>query len=671
MRILLATTMLALGCVAATPAIAQSQNREYAIIRGPQTIGAMSVSEAGGSETIDYRYASNGRGPTLRMEIALDARGVPATVKVTGSSTLRVPVDETLTTRGNHLDWRSSVDRGKGVAGGFYLPFNDNPESRAILARALLRADPKAGLALYPLGHATSEVSAQRTASCGGRDIPLRLILIKGVGFTPLPLWLDDEDRLFAEFGAGDTTIRRGCESTLPALGEAQDVALGGFFRELSKALVEKSPPALLIRGARIFDSEAAKTLPPASVLIRGNRIVAVGDEAERTAGDAQRLDATGQTLLPGLWDMHVHLGEDGDALINLANGITGVRDMGGEIPALIAWREKFASGEILGPRLALAGLIDGRAPTATSGVQVSTAEELSRAITEFADNGYQEIKLYSSFPKELVGSAVEQAHSRGLRIGGHVPVGLRMDDVVSLGFDGVSHFNFLMLNFFGDDVQNRTNTLARMLEHAKHGSEIDLNGADVARSIKLWGERHILFDSTALVVENLFGGKVGQQREAYLPFKDRLPPAVAREGLGGGLAANEAERRRYQAAFDHFLGILKRMHDAGVLIVPGTDGTPGVLLTRELELYVKAGIPAGEALQMATLVPARALKLDRDLGTIAPGKLADLILVDGDPATDIGALRSLRHVIRDGRLIDAAALQAAIGMQAAPRTTR
>jgi hypothetical protein len=235
-----------------------------------------------------------------------------------------------------------------------------------------------------------------------------------------------------------------------------------------------------------------------------------------------------------------------------------------------------------------------------------------------------------------------------------------------------VSHFNFVMLNFLDDAVQSRTNTLARVLEPAARAGSIDLDSPPVTQMINAMRDRHVVLDSTALVFENLFGAKPGTLRAAYVSYGDRLPARIVRDGRGGGLAKTDAERAVYTQSFEHVLPLLKRMHDAGIQIVPGTDGEPGVLLARELELYVLSGIPAVDALQMATLVPARMMRLDQDLGSISPGKLADLFMVDGDPSQDIAAVRNVRLVVRNGVFYDPAALDAAVGIRPlAPRSSR
>jgi len=649
-------------------AFAQSSS-EYSVTYEQKSVGSMTVTAGDARRHVEYGYTVNARGPKYRFEFVLDAAGLPSALEVSGADILGVAAVEHLGSDARGRAWKSPVDEGKVAAGSFYYPFYESPEAAAMLARALLAA-PGGMLRLAPAGSASIEQAQSQTVEAGGEALSVQLVLLAGLDFAPMPLWLTADRELFALVDSNLAVVRKGWEASVPQLREAQNRITDA--RDVANAarLVQTPSGAVLIRNARLFDAEARRMRPGTSVLLKGNRIAAVApDGGVDVPEGTQVIEAGGAALLPGLWDMHVHLRDNADGILNIANGITTVRDMGNTLANINNWRPRYASGELIGPRVLPAGLIDGKGPNATNGVQVSTAEEVSRAVTLFADNGYVEIKLYGSLPRELVPQAIREAHSRGLRVGGHVPVGLRMDDVVRMGFDDVSHFNFVMLNFLGSDVHQRTNTLARVLEPAAKGSGIDRNSDAVDQLIEAMRAKPVVLDSTALVFENLFGAEPGTLRAAYAPYGDRLPARITRSGRGGGLAKTDAERAIYRASFEHVLPLLKRMHDAGIPIVPGTDGTPGVLLARELELYVQAGIPAVDALQMATLVPARMMKLDGDLGSIEPGKLADLFLVDGDPSVDISAVRNVRLVIRNGTLYDAVALGEAVGIR--PRTER
>jgi Amidohydrolase family len=645
----------------------------YVVSARDAVIGAMNVKGVGANRQIIFGFSTNGRGPQQSTELRLDADGRPERLSVTGVDVLQVSVTETLEPDGRNLRWHTDVDSGEGPAGGFYLPFHESPEIYALLARVLLRT-PGRTVRLLPTGKAMVTTSVERTVRRGAESLVVRLVFIDGVAFAPQPVWLTTGDRLFAMVTeSGLSTVQKGWESVRHELAIAQQEALDARDIEQARRFAPTPTEPILISHARLFDSETRTMRPGTSVLIDGNRIAAVGpDGSVKVPPNARQIDASGGTVLPGLWDMHVHLQSNTDGMLHIANGVTSVRDMGNDVAAATGWRRRFASGELIGPRLMLAGLIDGTGRTAsTGGVQIDSAEGASRAITMFADCGYDEIKIYSSFPVSLLPEAIAQAKSRGLRVGGHVPAGLRMADVVRMGFTDVSHLNFLLLNFLGDDVQSKTNTLARMTVPAEQAASIDVTSQPVRDLIADMHSRGVVFDVTSVVLEHLFTGAPGTMSREIAAYGDRLPPTVLRNGRAGGLAKSDTQRATYTKSFRRALELLKAVHDGGAQIVPGTDGLAGILLPRELELYVEAGIPPLDVLQIATLGPARMMKRDGDLGSIAPGKLADLIVTDGDPSVDMSRIRALRWVFKDGRVIDLAALDKSLGILPAPLPAR
>jgi imidazolonepropionase-like amidohydrolase len=221
---------------------------------------------------------------------------------------------------------------------------------------------------------------------------------------------------------------------------------------------------------------------------------------------------------------------------------------------------------------------------------------------------------------------------------------------------------NMLFLNFMFDRVPD-TRTPARLTAVAEHGAELDFADAKTKDFIALLAANHVTVDPTLQLFENLIVDRAGQVATAYRPIADRLPPVVRRGLLEGGLPVKEGQERRYEDSFRAMLRMLTALHDSGVPIVAGTDSLGGFALIRELELYVKAGIPPAEVLQMATLTAARAAGQGERLGSIARGKLADLILVDGDPSADPGALRNLRLVVKDGVPLDPEAMWRELGI--------
>jgi Amidohydrolase family len=306
---------------------------------------------------------------------------------------------------------------------------------------------------------------------------------------------------------------------------------------------------------------------------------------------------------------------------------------------------------------------MDGPGPYAgPTKVLVSTEAQALEWVDRYAKLGYVQIKIYSSFDPKLVPPVVKRAHELGLRVSGHIPNGMIAEQAVRAGFDEIQHANFLMLNFLDPKIDTRTPN--RFSEVAKHGAEIDLDSPRVKSFIALLKEHGTVSDPTLGAFEGMFIGKVGEVIPTFAAVADRLPPQVQRGLYAGGLNPPADQVQRYRDSFRAMEKMVKALHDAGVTIVAGTDGMAGLTLHRELELYVESGIPAPEVLRIATLGAAQVMKRDRELGSVAPGKLADLILVDGDPAARIADIRRVVLTVKDGVVYDPAALWSEVGVK-------
>ncbi|HEX6909682.1 MAG TPA: amidohydrolase family protein, partial [Longimicrobium sp.] len=324
-------------------------------------------------------------------------------------------------------------------------------------------------------------------------------------------------------------------------------------------------------------------------------------------------------------------------------------------------------AGTRVGPRVVVkAGFIDGSGPfTGPTGLRADTPEEALRHVAWYADHGYTHIKVYSSLKPELVPVIAEEAHRRGMRLSGHIPEGMRAEDAVRAGFDEIQHVNMVVLNFLSDSLDTRTPQ--RFSGPAQEALYLDLQSDSVQAFVALLKERGTVLDPTLGAFEGLLTARQGELDPVLAPIASRLPATVQRGLRSGGLPVPEGMDQRYKDSFRRFLDVVALMHRAGVPIVPGTDGMAGFALHRELELYEFAGIPANEVLQVATLGSARVAGREADLGSIAPGKLADLVLVDGDPATRISHIRNVELVMKDGVLYRPDELNQAIGVR--PRT--
>jgi hypothetical protein len=369
--------------------------------------------------------------------------------------------------------------------------------------------------------------------------------------------------------------------------------------------------------------------------------------------------------LLPGLWDMHAHvIGPDG--ALDIAAGVTSVRDLGNDSDELFAIRRRFDAGEAIGPRVVMAGFVDGPGPHASrQGALVDTEQEARSAVDRYAELGYVQVKLYTSVRPDLVPLIIDRAHGRGLRVSGHVPAGMTVAEAVRQGYDEIQHLHVLLLDFLGDTLDARV-PLPVITALAQRGAFMDSAAVGVGDLIRLLREHDVAVDPTLVLYEDLFTARPGVPSEGGERIWDRLPPQVRNQWLlGAGLPVPQGMADRYRASFRALLELVRALHAAGVRLVAGTDAQIwGFSLHRELELYVAAGIPAAEVLWLATYGAAGVVGRAHELGSVMPGKLADLILVDGDPVSRISDIRRVSLVMKGGTLYDPAAVYRALGVR-------
>jgi imidazolonepropionase-like amidohydrolase len=224
------------------------------------------------------------------------------------------------------------------------------------------------------------------------------------------------------------------------------------------------------------------------------------------------------------------------------------------------------------------------------------------------------------------------------------------------------------MMQAMPDSVVNVSNGLARWQGPGKYAQNVDLNAEPMKSLIALMAAKKIIVDPTMVTFEGLYIPENGDLSPAYAPFVGTMPPAIERGFKAGGDAPPPGTTRAdYRASFAKMVQLLKALHDAGVPIVAGTDGG-GLEIVRELELYVQAGFTPAEALQAATIAPARLVGADKATGSIAVGKEADLVLVDGDPSKNIGDMRHTVWVMSDGALMNADELREVAGFSGRPK---
>lgn len=664
---LFSLSILLLGISQGKPAGESApQTLRYTILFNSSPAGSeVDVYRPGGRIDSTFEFNDRGRGPKISASYIFAADGSPLRVDETGNDYLKAPVDEHFAVEGGTAHWKSTSENGQASSPGFYISNSGAAAETAMLVGALLKAKG-APVKLLPAGDAKLERLADVTLEDHGQKLHVTSFAITGLAYEPVTVWLDDDQHLFGSPGKWFAILREGWEHTndqLYALDlAARDARNARLSRELSRHLNHP----LAVEHVRLFDSQQAVTREDQTVVINGEHIVSVGPSSSANIPkDAERIDGAGKTLLPGLFDMHVHASAL-DGFFHIASGVTTVRDMGNDIEELKHLQDQWDSGNAIGPRVWKAGFIDGRGPyQAPTGLYADTIEEALADVKRYADLGYIQIKVYSSLNPEFIPGIVKAAHARGLRVSGHIPNGMIASQFVEDGADEIQHINFIFLNFLASKVKD-TRTPERITTVGANAAKLDLQSKEVNDFIQLLLAHHTTVDVTLVAFEPDFTARPGKVSPDLAPVLNRLPAQVQRGAYGGGLPVTAENDQLYKDSYDAMLRMTKRMYDAGIPILAGTDSLAGIMLHRELELEVRAGIPPAKALQIATFNAARLLKQESELGSIAPGKRADFVLVEGNPAVNISDIRRCRVVMKNGVLFKSADIYAAVGIKPA-----
>jgi imidazolonepropionase-like amidohydrolase len=381
-------------------------------------------------------------------------------------------------------------------------------------------------------------------------------------------------------------------------------------------------------------------------VVIESGRITAAGPRSQvKIPNGATRIDAQGKFVMPGLWDMHAHLFQAEFGPAYLAAGVTTVRDVGNEIEYGTRFRDAFNRGIAAGPRMLLAGYIEGKNPDHSFDVQVETPEEARRAVGRYKNAGFEMIKIRDNVKLDTLKAIADEAHRLGMTLTGHVPKAMNALQAVEAGMDQISHINFLSPVFVSKSVKPDETLTA----------PFDPESPEAKQAIEVLKKHGAVIDPTIATLE-LQVRTFNTPIPSFEPGMAKVAPQMIEHLNNIGYPPIAASQIR--KAMNQLIGIIRALHKAGIPIVAGTDVTiPGHSLHRELELYVKAGFTPLEAIQSATIVPARVMKLDKEVGTIEAGKRADLIIVDGDPLESISNIRKVKTVVANGRVYACAAL--------------
>jgi imidazolonepropionase-like amidohydrolase len=518
-------------------------------------------------------------------------------------------------------------------------------------------------LATLPRGQVKIEPRGADAVSIDGKEQKFDRFTIAGLIWGRETLWFDANRILIAavttdaEFDHFEA-IREGYESGLGTfVGLAGSDGMAAL-AEISKGISGSRAEKIALVGGTLIDGTGRDPVPDSVVVIEKGRIVDAGPKSRvKIPSGAQKVDARGKTILPGLWDMHAHFEQVEWGPIYLAAGATTVRDCGNEFEFITAVRDAVASGHGLGPRLLLAGIVDGTGPSAIGVERVDTPEQAKVWTDKYHDAGFQQMKIYSSVKLEELKDVADEAHRLGMTVTGHVPIGLNAYQTIEAGQDQINHIPYIV-----DIMLPTLPADASRLDHANAAANLDLNSPAAQKAIAFLVQHGTVVDPTLALFE-FFSASTAKPAASIEPGVLKVAPEL--QAILADVGPPPPHADISEKVFAKEVTVVGALHEAGVPIVAGTDQTvPGHSLHREIELYVQAGFTPMEAIQAATIVPARVMGLDKEVGTVEAGKRADVIIVDGNPLESIRNIRKVEFVITNGTMYNCAELWRSVGFQ-------
>jgi hypothetical protein len=624
-------------------------------------------------QVLTFTADSNGhddevrRCPDLDEQFRLAPDDTFSEYEAKGRSTFGAPVDDHFTLKEHLAQWKSTSESGSRVTEepAQYVPMNSSVEAYAISVAAI-RKRPDGKLGLLPNGTLTQSTLDEVRLSTNGKSRLVQLVAQTGLGFTPAFFWVTpgSDSHMFAAIYPGWASIvEEGWLESQKLLLERQLAAERKLLATMAMKLQRPLQGLTAIRNARVFDSNKAQLTGSSDVYVLRGRIAAVVPAGTGAVAVENDIDAAGRVLLPGLFDMHVHVGR-WDGGLHLAAGVTSVRDMGNDNEQMQQMLDETARGTLLSPQIIPTGFLEGASPySSTNRFLIKDLIEAKKAIDWYVAHGYPQLKIYNSFPFTILQETVAYAHSRGMRVSGHVPAFMRADDVLDQGFDEIQHVNQVLLNFFVKPDTD-TRTLERFYLPAKRVADLDLDSKPVLDLVAKMQRRGTVIDPT-LNTFDFLRQRDGQMSAPFAAVADHVPADIKRGLFVGQMnIPDDATAKIYNASYLKMVDFIGRIYRAGVPLVAGTDSMAGFGLQGEIELYVQAGLTPAQALQIATLNGAHYAGVAADRGSITVGKLADLVLVDGDPTQQIGDIRKVSLVITRCQLIEPMKVYATLGIK-------
>lgn len=610
------------------------------------------VSKAGDTIVydVDFKFVDRGSPVPLKAKLKVTPALEPLGLTIKGRTSRSSTINDEINISGGtaHLKVDDSIYTQKITPLTFPVAGYSPGTVQQVLLQYWKNHHQPVSINTLPFGSVQIKKDGFDTLIFNNKPLILNRYTISGLIWGNELLWTDHEGRLMClitnDAEADKLEMMRDpFESLLPALiSRAATYSMRLFTKAIPRT--NGGENVIAIAGGTLIDVINGKAVLNTVVLIENGIIRKVGSVGEiKIPANAKIIDAKGKTVLPGLWDMHAHFEQAEWGPAYIAAGVTTVRDCGNEFGYINAIKKAIDDGKGIGPEILKASIIDGKGQYALGIIQADTKEEAIKAVDRYYDNGFIQIKIYSSVKPAIVKVICDEAHRLGLTVTGHIPFEMTLQQGVDSGMDMVNHVQYVY----------------SIMKRNKDRS-INFEDSTSIAAINFIKQHHVVIDPTIGVFEMSFRS-VKDDITIMEPAFYTLPPPL--QALFKNTGQDAAGAAKFKPLYESMVKIVKVLYDAGVPIVAGTDqGFPGYSLDRELELYVSAGLTPMQAIQTATITPAQVMKMDKQTGSIEDGKHADITIVDGDPLKNIREIRNVTLVIKAGRIYDPVKLHRLVG---------
>jgi Amidohydrolase family len=603
---------------------------------------------------VDFKYIDRGSAVQLKDSLVFTAAQEPLSLRIKGGTSRFSSVNDSVVFQDQHAFMKvddssfTQVLKKNSFPIAGYAPAT----GQMLLIRYWNSHNRPQTINTPPFGSVMISKGGEDTISIRNKLEFFNRYIIKGLIWGNELLWTNTKGQLV-------------CLITNDAEGDKQEMMFDAY-ESLLHGFIDKSAiygmklfakeaastaqinKLIAIRGGTLIDVVNNKSIPGITILIENGLIKSVGKAKDiQIPANAFMIDGSGKTILPGLWDMHAHFEQAEWGPAYLAAGVTTVRDCGNEFGYINATKNAIDKGVGIGPDILKAGIIDGKGPFSLGIVQADTREEAITAVKRYKENGFVQIKIYSSVKPAILAIICREAHRLDLTVTGHIPRGMNLMQAVDSGMDMVNHAQYVFT----------------VLKKSKTDGSIDFTDPENIAVMDFIKKHQVVIDPTLGVFELAFRSvkdSITLIEPNFASLPEPLKPLFISTGFSDekGIEWGKTSLRYYKQ-------IVGELNKDGIPIVAGTDmGFPGFSVFRELELYVESGLSPMAAIKTATIVPATVMKMQTSTGSVESGKRADIILVDGNPLENISNIRKVRTVIRNGIVYSPAVLHRIAGFQ-------